>query len=142
VTIPKVPTDRSPRLFVLHLHTRLATAPVAGPASEVRRQISTVTTASVTSRQAGPLIVELAVVLFAVALVLVTRSYQADGPVLAALTGYVAALGMHQRVADQLRRLVTRTTIAGPSGGRRAYWRYLPTRAAIASSNREPSPTT
>lgn len=127
---------------MLHLHTRLATAPVAGPASEVRRQLSTVVTASVTSRQAGPLLVELAVVLLAVALVLVTRSVDLDGPVLAAVAACVAALGTPQRAADQLRRLVTRTTIAGPSGGRRAYWGYFPTSAAIASSNREPSPTT
>lgn len=127
---------------MLHLHTRLATAPVAGPGSEVRRQLSTVTTASVTSRQAGPLLVELAVVLLAVALVLVTRSYDVDGPVLAAVAAYVAAPGIPQRVADQLRRLVTRTTIAGPPGGRRAYWSYLSTRAAIASSNSGPSPTT
>lgn len=127
---------------MLHLHTRLATAPVAGPGSEVRRQISTVTAASVTSRQAGPLLVELAVVLLAIALVLVTRSYAADGPVLIAVAAYVAALGTPQRVADQLRRLVTRITTAGPPGGRRAYWSYLPTSAAIASSNCGPSPTT
>ena len=142
MTIPKAATDRSPRLLVLDLHARLATAPVAGPASEVRRQLSTVATASVTSRQAGPLLVELAVVLLAVALVLVTRSFTLDGPVLGAVAGYAAALGMPQRVADQLRRAVTRTTIAGPSGDRRSYWRYLPASAAIASSNREPSLTT
>jgi hypothetical protein len=127
---------------MLHLHARLATAPVAGPASEVRRQLSTVTAASVTNRQAGPLLVELAVVLLAVALVVVTRSLDADGPVLAAVAACASALGSPQRVADQLRRLVTRTTIAGPPGGRRAYWRYFPTSAAIASSNREPSLTT
>lgn len=142
MTIPNAPADRTPRLLALRLQTRLATAPVAGPESEVRRQLSTVTTASITSRQAGPLLVELAVVLLAVALVLVTRSYEADGPVLAAMAAYAAALGMRQRVADQLRRLVTRTAIAGPSGGRSEYWSYLPARAAIASANSGPSPTT
>lgn len=141
MTTPRTP-DRSPGLLALRLHARLAGAPVAGPASEVRRQLSTVAAASVTNRQAGPLLVELAVVLFAVALVLVTRSYEVDGPVLAAVATYVAALGMPQRLADQLRRPVTRTTTAGPSGGRCAYWRYFPTSAAIASSNREPSATT
>lgn len=142
MTTPKAPATRTPRLLVLHLHTRLATAPVAGPGSEVRRQLSTVTTASITSRQAGPLLVELAVLLLALALVLLTRSYQLDGPVVAAVAMSAAALGTPQRVAAQLRRPVTRTTTAGPSGARRAYCRYFPTSAAIASSNREPAPTT
>lgn len=138
MTNPKAAANRSRRLLVLHLHTRLASAPVAGPASEVRRQLSTVAAASVTGRQPGPLLVELGVVLLAVVLVLVTRSRMLEGPVVA----FVTALGTPQRLAAQLRTRVTRTTIAGPAGDRSAYWRYFPTSAAIASSNREPAPTT
>lgn len=143
MTIRRTATDRSPRLLVLELQARLAAAPVAGPASEVRRQLSTVATASVTSGQPGPLLVGLAVVLLAVALGLLTRSRALDGPVVAAAAAaYAAALGIPQRVADQLRRLVMRITMPGPCGERLSYWRYLPTSAAIASSNREPSLTT
>lgn len=142
MTTPKASVRRSPSLLVLQLHGRLATAPIAEPAGEVRRQLTTVIAAAATGRQAGLSLLGLAVVLLAAAMVLLIRPYDAGAPSLAAAAAVAAAAGMRQRAADQLRTLVTRITMAGPRGDESAYWRYFSTRAATASSYRGPLPTT